>query len=142
MGVAGGGIYRKLAETRPNWQHDLMIMKRFFIFALCLLPLPALADQPVIENVKASQNGGAWRFDVTVSHPDTGWDHYADAWRVLDMKGNELGIRELTHPHETEQPFTRSLSGVDIPKGTSKVKLEARCLVDGWSGEFLEVNLE
>lgn len=117
-------------------------MKRFSIFVACLLPLPVFADPPMIENVQTSHDGENWRFDVTVSHPDTGWDHYADAWRVLDREGNELAIRELAHPHETEQPFTRSLSGVKIPKGTTKVKLEARCLVDGWSGEFVEVVLE
>ncbi|MCF6234268.1 MAG: hypothetical protein L3J36_14385 [Rhodobacteraceae bacterium] len=106
-------------------------------FAL-LLPLvfgatPAIADDPVIEKVAASHFPGGWRFDVTLSHPDTGWDHYADGWRVLDMDGNELGLRVLVHPHVTEQPFTRSLGGVIIPVGTKQVQIQSRCLVDGWS---------
>lgn len=96
------------------------------------MALPALADPPRIDHVTAGHSAGSWRFDVTLSHPDTGWDHYADGWRVLDMQGNELGLRVLAHPHVTEQPFTRSLSGVNIPRGTTQVQIQARCLQDGW----------
>ncbi|WP_291738066.1 hypothetical protein [Leisingera sp. F5] len=101
-------------------------------FALCSVALPALAEEPVIENATARQSGGGWTFSVTLSHPDTGWDHYADGWRVLDMTGNELDLRVLAHPHEQEQPFTRSLNGVQIPEGTTQVQIQARCHVDGW----------
>lgn len=102
---------------------------------------PALADPPVIESVAARQSGDGWRFDVTLTHPDTGWEHYADGWRVLDMEGNELGLRVLLHPHENEQPFTRSLAAVRIPEGTVQVQIQARCLIDGWSGETVTVDL-
>ncbi|OED46389.1 hypothetical protein AB838_20520 [Rhodobacteraceae bacterium (ex Bugula neritina AB1)] len=104
--------------------------------ALTTAALPAQAEEPVIENATARQSGEHWTFSVTLSHPDTGWEHYADGWRVLDMGGNELGLRVLAHPHEHEQPFTRSLSGVKIPAGTSQVHIQARCQVDGW-GETL-----
>ena len=107
-----------------------------------LLALPALADEPRIKAASATQTGTTWRFDVTLSHPDTGWEHYADGWRVLDMQGNELGLRVLTHPHVQEQPFTRSLSGVVIPKGTRQVQIQARCLVDGWGEGRLTVDLK
>jgi len=114
-------------------------MLRFLIPALLPLPAltvltapPALADPPVLEHVTAQRSAGSWRFDVTLSHPDTGWDHYADGWRVLDMDGTELGLRVLAHPHVNEQPFTRSLSGVTIPRGTTRVQIQARCLQDGW----------
>ena len=102
---------------------------------------PALADPPVIEAVTAEQSGELWRFDVTISHPDTGWDHYADGWRVLAMEGTELGLRVLAHPHVTEQPFTRSLDGVRVPPGATEVQIEARCLVDGWTGAPVTVSL-
>lgn len=106
-------------------------MKRLLFIALCAAT-PTLADDPVIEQVTATQSGTTWQFSVTLSHPDTGWDHYADGWRVLDMDGNELGLRVLAHPHVNEQPFTRSLGGVVVPEGTSQVQIQARCLVDGW----------
>ncbi|MEM1352393.1 MAG: hypothetical protein AAGF27_08605, partial [Pseudomonadota bacterium] len=88
-------------------------MLRLAVFTLFLLAGIACAEEPNIESVTVRQaSDGTWRFDVTISHPDTGWDHYANGWRVLDMDGNELGMRELVHPHVEEQPFTRSLSGV------------------------------
>ncbi|QBF33180.1 hypothetical protein [Thalassococcus sp. S3] len=108
-------------------------MRYFFAVFALLLAAPLAADPPQIEEVTATKSGTTWRFDVTIRHPDTGWDHYADGWRVLDMDGNELGMRVLHHPHETEQPFTRSLSGVAIPEGLTQVQIEARCSVDGWS---------
>ena len=91
----------------------------------------ASADAPLIEGAKFA-NG---RFDVTLSHPDTGWDHYADGWRVEDASGAVLGLRVLGHPHVTEQPFTRSLkTGGPLP---AVVYIRSRCIVDGWStGRF------
>ncbi len=112
-----------------------------YLVLTALLVTPALADDPVIENVTAKQSGDTWRFDVTVSHPETGWDDYADGWRVLDMDGGELGMRVLHHPHENEQPFTRSLSGVAIPKGTAQVQVQARTNVDGWAEKTFVVDL-
>ena len=112
-----------------------------YLIPLLLLATPVLADPPTIENVTAHRSGDGWRFDVTLRHPDTGWDHYADGWRVLDMQGRELGMRTLFHPHETEQPFTRSLGGVAIPEGTTQVQIEARCNVDGWAPQRLVIDL-
>ena len=96
--------------------------------ALILLVAPALADPPVVEAVLVE----AGRIHVTLSHPDTGWGHYADGWEVLDAAGNRLGFRELLHPHVEEQPFTRSLA-LALPEGTDRIGIRARCSVDGWS---------
>ncbi len=116
-------------------------MKHLILLA-SLLATPLLAEEPTIEAVKATQAGdGTWRFDVTIRHPDTGWEHYADGWRVLDMDGNELGMRVLYHPHVDEQPFTRSLSGVAIPAGTRQVQVQARDLLEGWNKTTTIVDL-
>jgi hypothetical protein len=113
-----------------------------YLLAALLLATPAFADEPVIEDVAARQSSdGTWRFDVTIRHPDTGWDHYADGWRVLDMAGRELGMRVLYHPHVNEQPFTRSLSGVAIPEGTQQVQIQARDLPEGWNKSTVIVDL-
>lgn len=102
--------------------------------ALLISAGPLLADPPVIEDVQIRQSGDAWSFSVTLSHPDTGWDHYADGWRVLAPNGDVLGTRVLHHPHVQEQPFTRSLGGVSLPEGLNEVQVEARDNVDGWTG--------
>ncbi|MBU2867649.1 hypothetical protein [Pacificibacter marinus] len=112
------------------------------LLSLVFIPVQQLwADAPVVEAASASAQNGAWRFDVTLSHPDTGWDHYADGWRVLDMQGEELGLRVLTHPHEHEQPFTRSLSGVMIAEGVTQVQIQARDTQSGWAEETYVVIL-
>ena len=71
------------------------------------------------------------RVSVTLAHPDTGWDHYADGWRIETEDGTVIGTRELLHPHVEEQPFTRSLTISDLPDGPLFVR--AKCSVDGWS---------
>jgi len=109
--------------------------------ALVIAPCAVLADPPEIVAVAATRQGDAWRFDVTLRHPDTGWDHYADGWEVLAADGTRLGLRELVHPHVNEQPFTRSLGGVAIPTGTGQVTIRARCNVDGWAAETVTVDL-
>lgn len=82
-----------------------------------MTPVQLLADAPEIVAVTATPSGQEWRFDVTLLHPDTGWDDYADGWRVLTPDGVERGLRVLAHPHVTEQPFTRSLSDVALQTG-------------------------
>lgn len=78
---------------------------------------------------------------ATVRSTDTGWDKYADAWQVRGPDGVVLGERVLTHPHETEQPFTRSLAGVHIPREVTEVVLAAHDLVAGFCGTEFEIEV-
>ncbi len=105
------------------------------------LPASAFADDAEIQSAKASPSGSGWTFSVTLLHGDTGWDDYADGWRVVDGDGVVLGERTLFHPHVNEQPFTRSLSGVEIPDGLDQVFIEARTNTDGWGEARLAVEL-
>ncbi len=111
------------------------------ILAFLLTALPALADAPVVKAATAQRVGNLWTFEVTVMHGDTGWDHYADAWRVVDMQGNELGLRNLAHPHVNEQPFTRTLSGVSIPEDVTEVGIQTRDTTTGWSTQITKVKI-
>lgn len=120
----------------------LRFMLLAFSVSLSVSAFSVSAEEPRIDNVTARQaSDGTWRFDVTISHPDTGWDHYADGWRILDMNGAELGMRKLAHPHVEEQPFTRSLSGVRIPEGTRQVQVQARDTPGGWNSGTTIVRL-
>jgi hypothetical protein len=100
-------------------------------------------------HVRAVQSGnGAWTFHVTVEHPDTDWEDYADGWDVLTPDGEVLKpdpdspfTRLLLHPHENEQPFTRSQSGIVIPAGVSRVLVRAHDLVDGYGGREVWVDI-
>lgn len=117
------------------------MLTRIFTIVACLTATQAFADPPVINEIKAKKNGNSWTFDVTVSHGDTGWDDYADGWRILAADGSVLGYRKLAHPHVNEQPFTRSLSGVAIPEGTTSVGVQASDSRGGWSSGVVQYRL-
>jgi len=71
------------------------------------------AGEANVVAVKVEKTGSnIFRFDVTVSHSDEGWDHYADKWEIAGPDGTVIGTRTLYHPHVDEQPFTRSLAGL------------------------------
>jgi hypothetical protein len=91
---------------------------------------------------------GTWTFAVTVEHPDTGWEDYADGWDVVTPDGTVLKTnpddeftRVLLHPHEAEQPFTRNQSGIAIPEGVTEVRVRAHDIVDGYGGQEVLVDL-
>lgn len=107
-----------------------------YLIPFLVLASPVLADAPVVENVTYS--GG--RFDVTLSHGDTGWDDYADGWRVELADGTVLGTRVLGHPHVEEQPFTRS-SQIIVPGGVTEVYIRASDNVGGWAEGTTEFTL-
>ncbi len=109
---------------------------------LFLIAAPARAGEADIVAAEARRSSdGSWRFDVTVRHADTGWEHYADKWEVLAPDGTLLGERVLLHPHVEEQPFTRSLSGVAIPPGVTRVRIRAHDSVHAYGGRELTLEL-
>ncbi len=98
---------------------------------------------PDVLAATATMSGeGTWVFSATVSSPYDSPGRYADAWRVLAPDGTELGVRELAHDHASEQPFTRTLSGVVVPSGVDVVTVEGRDQVNGWGGATVEVELQ
>jgi len=101
----------------------------------------ATAGQADILDAKALPSGDGWRFTVSIEHADSGWEHYADAWRVVTENGDLLGERTLMHPHESEQPFTRSLDGVKIPKNIKVVYIEAHDSLHGWNSQRVKIDL-
>lgn len=113
--------------------------------AVALVMLAALntaeADDVKILAAEFNSSGdNQWSVSVTLKHNDTGWDHYADNWRVVDGEGNVLGDRVLYHPHVDEQPFTR-LGVAKIPEGITTVYIEAHDKVHGWTPNRLTVDL-
>ena len=83
----------------------------------------------------------SFEFDVTISSPYDTPQRYADAFRVADRNGAVYGERVLLHDHADEQPFTRDLGGVKIPKGVRTVVIQARDLRNGYGGKSIEVAL-
>ena len=111
------------------------------LFAGVVSVSDALAGDVEVVKTVFELHGESWHVSTTLKHADSGWDHYADAWRVVNEKGDILATRTLYHPHETEQPFTRGLSNVHIPAGLNIVYVEAHDKVHGWSKQRIRVDL-
>lgn len=122
---------------------------RFVVFslsllALCALPLLSAAETqqyPDVLNATVTDLGSQWRISATMSSPYDTPERYADGFRVLTEDGTELGVRTLWHDHAGEQPFTRSLSGVEIPAGRDYVIIQGRDQRYGWGGQVVRVRL-
>ncbi len=85
-------------------------------------------------DVQGSPN--AYTFTVTIASNDTGMDHYADWWEVVDQAGKLVYRRVLLHDHADEQPFTRDGGPVAIARD-SVVTIRAHMYPSGYSTQAL-----
>lgn len=110
--------------------------------ALAMLAPTGLAAQtsdpfeyPDVRAVKVVvQPGGAFDFAVTMTSPYDTPQRYADGFRVTGADGTVYGEMKLAHDHATEQPFTRTLTGVAIPPGVREVIVQGRDQKNGYGG--------
>jgi len=98
---------------------------------------------PDVVDVAVTATGDrVFTFAATLSSPYDSRDRYADAWRVSSPDRSIVyGVRELAHDHAGEQPFTRTLSGVEIPASVTEVLVEGRDQLNGWGGATMLTNL-
>jgi hypothetical protein len=115
------------------------VMSAGLVIGASVAVLAGEAD--VVKVAVAESAPGSFRFDVSVRHGDEGWDHYANLWQVVGPDGSVLGERVLLHPHDTEQPFTRSLNGVAIPAEIKTVVIRAGDSVHDFGGKEMSVDL-
>jgi len=108
------------------------------LLGVFFLTITMFANEATIEAVQIHKQNGLYTFSVRILHKDSGWKHYVNRYEVLDADNNILATRTLWHPHEHEQPFTRSLSGVDVNNNTV-VYIRANDSVDGYSKKFKAV---
>ena len=78
---------------------------------------------------------------MTISSPYDTPRRYADGFRVKTPGGEVLGERKLLHDHQDEQPFTRDLYSVKMPRAVKTVVVEARDRKYGYGGKAMEVAL-
>ena len=112
------------------------------ILLILVFILSAHAGEADVVHVEVTKSGDStYQFQVTVSHQDEGWDHYANKWDIVDSNGTVLGTRVLYHPHTDEQPFTRSLPNVKIPVEIGRVMVRAHDSVHEYGGKTISVDL-
>lgn len=123
----------KITQITPIITAVLNTFRALILTIAATLSLTTLAqagDAAITKVVIEPAGNGMYQVSVTLQHADTGWDHYANRWDVLDEAGNLLGSRELLHPHVNEQPFTRSLR-VAIPDSVKVITIVAADSVHG-----------
>ena len=142
----------------------MMISFRFFLLCALFLRTTIVAttqEQQLCANVTdvtatkivdedGNNDSSLWTFYVSVTSQETGWDKYANEWRVISCSTSSsrnsspsrevLGTRVLAHPHVTEQPFTRS-HRIEIPNSVEVVLVEAQDSVLGYCGNQYEYAL-
>lgn len=98
-------------------------------------PAGAQAGAADVVGVDLRRNAdGTVDIAVTIRSEDTGWQRYADRFEILSPEGRVLGVRELLHPHEDEQPFTRALNGLRLPAGVTEIIVRAHMKGVGYDG--------
>ena len=118
-------------------------MKTFLILFLLLLQTSSYANKADVLSVKYHCNTNRiCNFDVTIKHEDKGWKHYADAYEILTPDGKMIAKRVLYHPHVQEQPFTRNISDVAIPKEINRVIIRAHDSKHGYGGKEILLDLK
>jgi len=115
-------------------------MRLSIVLLLSIVVTPSYANDVEILDVKLEKKRSSWTARVTLKHEDTGWDHYADGWRIVSSSGKEIAKRVLYHPHVHEQPFTRSLADIKLAEN-AVVYIEAHDNVHGWSPNRVKVDL-
>lgn len=124
------------------------LVAAILLIGISLLPSPLRAADTVsqkypdvISATVQARDTDSFDFDVTVSSPYDTPQRYADAFRVIGGDGVVHGERRLLHDHATEQPFTRDLYGVKVPRGVRKVVVQARDQKFGYGGKTVEIML-
>ena len=118
----------------------------WLVAIVCLLLSPAgfaaAGEAAVISASARCDATSQCEIIVTLEHADEGWRHYADRWDVLDPEGEVLATRVLRHPHVQEQPFTRSLRGVQLPARLTHVSIRGHDSVHGDGAAEQRVEIE
>jgi len=94
-----------------------------------------------VTDVSISGEENGYSFSVTISSPDTGCNQYADWWEVIDLQGNLIYRRILSHSHIDEQPFTRSGGPIEIEQDF-EVYVRAHMNNSGYGGRVFKGSVQ
>jgi hypothetical protein len=119
----------------------LVALPGFGLAAAAARAAPSQQFPDVVAATVRARGADTFDFDVTVSSPYDTPQRYADAFRVAGGDGSVFGERVLLHDHAGEQPFTRDLYGVKIPRAIRSVVVQARDRKHGYGGKTVEVLL-
>ena len=77
---------------------------------------------------------GTHTIAATVSSPYETVDHFVNAITVQAPAGEELARLDLVEAHVDQQPFTETLTGVEIEPSMTEVVVRGHDSINGWCG--------
>lgn len=101
----------------------------------------ALAGRVEVVPAEWIEGARGWGVTVTLRHTETGWDHCANAWRIISKSGQLLGEQNFNHLQVNEPPFTRNLESAAFPVGTQAVYIEGQDSRHGVNPQRLQVDM-
>lgn len=122
-------------NAKNIWIATLLIIMTFSTQALA-------GGADVIDASATQEPNGRYTVSATILHKDEGWKHYVNRFEVLTPDGKLVGARYLGHPHVDEQPFTRSATSVNVPKGIKEIRIRAHDTIHGFSGKEFTLRLQ
>ncbi len=140
-GIQGRSKIPGAVRLRIRFLSALLIAASLLAGPVYAADLASQKHPDVIAATVKARDADTFDFDVTVSSPYDTPQRYADGFRVTDKGGEVYGERKLWHDHATEQPFTRDLHGVRIPRAVRSVMVQARDQKFGYGGRTLELIL-
>ncbi|MCM2306650.1 MAG: hypothetical protein NDI91_04160 [Sulfuritalea sp.] len=140
-GIPGRSEMPGTVRERIRYLAVLLIAAGLSVAPVLAADLASQKHPDVIAATVQARNVDTFDFNVTVSSPYDTPQRYADGFRVTGKVGEVYGERKLWHDHATEQPFTRDIHGVRIPRTVRSVVVQARDQKFGYGGRTVELVL-
>lgn len=117
--------------------------KRIALILLATFLAPALyAGDANVRDVRVHKvDTTHFDFEVIVSHPDTGMDHFADKIEIRGKDGKIYSSQPIIKPHVDDQPFRTIIEKVQIPADVKEVIVRASARPHGVGGETFTAKL-
>lgn len=109
---------------------------------LFLLVTTAQAGEPRVSWVEVTEEVRSYTVTAVLEHDDEAAYHFLDGWRVTTPEGEVLAEQIFRHPRPQAPPRRATLSGIQLPEGVTRLRLEAHDRLHGWGGNPVEVELE
>jgi hypothetical protein len=109
---------------------------------LSLLAATAQAGEPRVTWVEVTEEVRSHTVTAVLEHDDEAAYHFLDGWRVTTSEGEVLAEQGFEHPRPQAPPRRATLTGIRLPEGVERIRVEAHDRLHGWGDDAVEVELD
>ncbi|MFW5910006.1 MAG: hypothetical protein ACOCUM_04435, partial [Thiohalospira sp.] len=92
--------------------------------------------------VEVTEEVRSYTVTAVLEHDDEARYHFLDGWRVTTPEGEVLAEQGFEHPRPQAPPRRATLTGIRLPEGVERIRVEARDRLHGWGDDAVEVELD